>query len=269
MARPRNAERVDVLLGVERAATLLQRFTLDKPVVDLRQTAKLLDIPRSTAHRLLRSLEAGGFLIYEAPRQTYRLSLAVARLGHVALAGVDLRLVARPHLHQLVDKIGESAFLLVVEKRSAVVIDIVASDAPLRLTFPVGTPWPLHAGAANKVLLAHLPEETVAEVLSGSLPRITSRTITDPHRLRAELALIRRRGFAYSVGELTPQIAGVAVPILGAGQLMGALAVAGPASRLTAARIPQSVTLLKQAAHTMTHALEGTGNHHKRRRWKE
>ncbi len=269
MARPRNTERVDVLRGVERAATLLHRFTFDKPVVDLRQTARLLDIPRSTAHRLLRSLEAGGFLIYEAPRQTYRLSLAVARLGQVALAGVNLRMVARPHLRQLANKTGESTFLLVVEKRSAVVIDTIASDAPLRLTFPVGTPWPLHAGASNKVLLAHLPEEIVAEVLSGPLRRITPRTIADPHRLRAELALIRRRGYAYSVGELTPQIAGVAVPILSAGHLMGALAVAGPASRLTAARIPQSVALLKQAAQTMMHALEGTENHYKRRRWKE
>lgn len=268
MARPRNAEPVDVLRGVERAATLLHRFTPDRPVVDLPQAARLLDIPRSTAYRLLRSLEAGGFLIYDAPRQAYRLSLAVARLGQVALAGVDLRLVARPHLRRLVDETGESAFLLVAERRSAVVIDTVASDAPLRLTYPVGTPWPLYAGASNKVLLAHLPEETVAEVLSDPLPRITPRTITDPHRLRAEIARIRRRGFAHSVGELTPGIVGVAVPILSGGQLMGALAVAGPVSRLTAARVPQSVTRLKQAALSITHALEGAGNHYKRRGWK-
>lgn len=262
MARPRNAEPVDVLRGVERAATLLHRFTPDRPVVDLPQAARLLDIPRSTAYRLLRSLEAGGFLVYDAPRQAYRLSLAVARLGQVALAGVDLRLVARPHLRWVVDETGESAFLLVAERRSAVVIDTVASDAPLRLTYPVGTPWPLYAGASNKVLLAHLPEETVAEVLSGPLPRITPRTITDPHRLRAEIARIRRRGFAHTVGELTPGIVGVAVPILSGGQLMGALAVAGPVSRLTAARVPQAVARLKQAALSITHALEGAGNHH-------
>src|SRR3989337_2675655 len=142
MARPRNPEPVDILRGVERAAALLQRFTPDRPVVDL-------------------------------PRQTSRRSLAVARLGQAALAGVDLRLVARPHLRRLVDETGESSFLLVVEGRSAVVIDTVASDAPLRLTYPVGTPWPLYAGASNKVLLAHLPEEIAAEVLSAPLPRIT------------------------------------------------------------------------------------------------
>lgn len=268
MARPRNAEPADVLRGVERAAVLLHRFTPDRPAVDLPQAARLLDVPRSTAYRLLRSLEAGGFLIYDAPRHAYRLSLAVARLGQVALAAVDLRLVARPHLRRLVDETGESAFLLVAEGRSAVVIDTVASDAPLRLTYPVGTPWPLHAGASNMVLLAHLPDETVAEMFSAPLPRITPRTITDPRRLRAEIARIRRRGFAHSVGELTPGIVGVAVPVVSGGQLMGALAVAGPVSRLTTARVPQSVTRLKQAALSITEALEGAGNHHKRRGWK-
>jgi len=268
MARPRNAGSVDVLRGIERAAALLHGFTPDKPAVDLPQAARLLDVPRSTAYRLLRSLESGGFLVYDAPSQTYRLSLAVARLGQVALAGVDLRLVSQPHLRRLVEETGESAFLLVVEKRSAVVIDTVASDAPLRLTYPVGTPWPLHAGASNKVLLAYLPEETVGEVLSGPLSRVTVRTTTDPHRLRAELAMIRRHGFAHSVGELTPEIAGIAVPILSGGQLIGALAVAGPVSRLGAARVTQVVRRLKQAALTITHALEGTSNHHKRRGWK-
>lgn len=269
MARPRSAGPVDLLRGVERAVALLHRFTPDHPAVDLAQAARLLAVPRSTAYRVLRSLESGGLLVYDAPRQSYRLSLAMARLGQVALAGMDLRLAARPQLQRLVAETGESAFLLVAEGRSAIVIDTVASDAPLRLTYPVGTPWPLHAGASNKVLLAYLPDDRIAEVLAGGLPRVTPRTTTEPGRLRAELARIRRRGFAYSVGELTPGIAGVAVPILAGGQMLGALAVAGPASRLPAARVPYAAGRLKQAAQSITQSLEGVGNHHHRRRgWK-
>lgn len=248
--------------------TLLQRFTPERPAMDLPQAARALAVPRSTAYRLLRSLEAGGLLVYDAPRQSYRLSLTMARMGQVALAGVDLRLVARPYLQRLVAETGESAFLLVVEGRSAVVIDTVASDAPLRLTYPVGTPWPLHAGASNKVLLAHLPAEIMAGVLSGPLPSVTPRTLTDSSRLRAELARIRRQGFAHSVGELTPGIVGVAVPVLSGGQLLGALAVAGPVSRFGTGRVPHAVTRLKHAARAMADALEGAGNHHhKRRGW--
>jgi DNA-binding IclR family transcriptional regulator len=258
-----------LLRGVERAVALLQGFTPQRPAVDLPRAARALDVPRTTAYRLLRSLESGGLLVYDAPRRSYRLSLAMARLGQVALSGMDLRLAARPQLHRLVTETGESAFLLVAEGRSAIVIDTVASDAPLRLTYPVGTPWPLHAGASNLVLLAHLPEERIADVLAGALPRVTPRTTTDPARLRAELARIRRRGWAYSVGELTPGIAGAAVPILAGGQLLGALAVAGPASRLSASRVPYAVERLKQAVQTMAQLLEGVGNHHQRRRgWK-
>lgn len=269
MARPRSTGPRDLLRGVERAVTLLQRFTPEHPAVDLAETARALDVPRSTAYRLLRSLESGGVLVYDASRRTYRLSLAVARLGQAALAGMDLRLVARPQLQRLVAETGESAFLLVTEGRSAIVIDTVASDAPLRLTYPVGTPWPLHAGASNKVLLAYQPEDRIAEVLAGPLPRVTPRTTTDPARLRAELARIRRRGFAHSVGELTPGIVGVAVPILAGGQLLGALAVAGPVSRLPASRVPHAVRHLRQAAQAIAQALEGVGNHHHRRRgWK-
>jgi len=266
MARPRG-DGGDVLRGVERAAALLHRFTPDEPALDLPQAARTLGVARSTAYRVLRSLEAGGLLVYDASRRAYRLSLALARLGQVALAGVDLRLVARPHLRRLVEETGESAFLLVAEGRSAVVIDTVASDAPLKLTYPVGTPWPLHAGASNKVLLAYLPDDVVEEILAGPLPRVTARTETDPGRLRADLARIRRRGFAYSVGELTPGIVGVAVPVRSGGQLLGALAVAGPASRLPASRVPPIVARLKRAAAEMTDALEGAGNHHRRRGW--
>lgn len=256
MPRPRRSESADVLRGVERAVALLNRFTAE-PALDLDGAARHLNVPRTTAYRVLRSLETGGLLVYDPERRAYRLSLAVARLAQAALSRVDLRSVARPYLERLARDTGESAFLLVVQGRAAVVIDTVPTEAPLRLTYPVGTPWPLHAGASNKVLLAHLPPEMVEEILAGPLPRVTPRTTTDPGRLRAELDRIRRRGYAYSKGELTPGVVGVAVPILYSGQLLGALAVAGPASRLPATRVPTVVRQLKAAAADVLRELGG------------
>ncbi len=256
MARPRRPEPTDVLRGVERAVALLNRFTAD-PVLDLDGAARHLNVPRSTAYRVLRSLETGGLLVYDRERRVYRLSLALARLGQAALSRIDLRSAARPYLERLARDTGESAFLLVVQGRAAVVIDTVSSDAPLKLTYPVGTPWPLHAGASNKVLLAHLPPEEVDEILSGPLPRVTPRTTTAPDRLRQQLSRIRQRGYAYSRGELTPGVVGVAVPILCSGQLLGALAVAGPSSRLPPARVPAVVRQLKAAADGVIQELTG------------
>jgi len=256
VARPRRSEFAEVLRGVERAVALLNRFTVE-PSLDLNAAARHLNVPRSTAYRVLRSLETGGLIVYDRERRSYHLSLALARLGQAALSRMDLRSAARPYLERLARETGESAFLLVVQGRAAVVIDTVTSEAPLKLTYPVGTPWPLHAGASNKVLLAHLPPEVVDEILAGPLPRITARTTTDPGRLRAELERIRRLGYAYSKGELTPGVVGVAVPVLYGDQLLGALAVAGPSSRLPGARVPAVVRELRVAAEGVLRELAG------------
>jgi DNA-binding IclR family transcriptional regulator len=267
MARPRTREPEDLLKGVERAVTLLNLFTSERPTLDLAGAARALRTPRSTAYRVLRSLEASRLLVYDGSRRAYRLSLALARLGQIALASVDLRAVARPHLRWLVEETGESSFLLVVEGEAAVVIDTVETDEPLKLTRPVGTPWPLHAGATNKVLLAHLPQGTQAAHLCRPLARMTPRTVTDPRRLAADLVRIRRRGYAYSVGELTPNVLGVAVPIQSGGRLMGAVAVAGPTSRVGPRDVPRMVARLREAAAGIIHDLEGAGTQIKSRRW--
>ncbi|MDR7419507.1 MAG: IclR family transcriptional regulator [Armatimonadota bacterium] len=267
MARPRTQDTEDVLKGVERAVALLNLFSIERPTLDLPGASRVLGIPRSTAYRLLRSLEAGHLLVYNERERSYRLGLAVARLGQVALASVDLRAAARPYLRGLVEETGESSFLLVVEGNAAVVIDTQETGEPLKLTRPVGTPWPLHAGASNKVLLAHLPDDAQAEYLRRPLARITPRTTTDPRRLARELARIRRRGYGVTTGELTPGVVGVAVPILSGGRLLGALAVAGPVSRLSNARIPRIVARLRAAAAGIVRDLEGTGTHTTSRRW--
>lgn len=257
VARPRTLEH-DGLRTVERAAEVLRQFSCDGPALGLQELARSLGLPRSTAHRLLRSMEAAGFLVYDPESRTYRLGLWLARLGEVAMASVELRTAARPYLQSLAAETGESALLLVVRGSSAVVIDVQESQSPLRLTLPVGTPWPLHAGASNRVILAFLPAHEREEILRQPLDRITQRTITDPDRLRRELHWVRHRGFAYSVGELTPGVAAVAVPILADGRLLGGLAVAGPAARLTRGRVPGVVRRLQEAAAAIARNLYGS-----------
>lgn len=267
MARPRTQGSTHTLKSVERVAALLNHFSPERLTLDLPAASRALGAPRSTAYRLLRSLESSGLLVFDETRRTYRLSMGLARLGQVALAGVDLQAVCRPYLRRLVEETGESSFLLIVEGGAAVVIDTQESESPLKLTRPVGMPWPLHAGASNKVLLAHLPPDAQVAYLRGPLARMSPRTITDPKRLVLELAKIRRQGYGVSTGELTPGVVGVAVPILSGGRLMGALAVAGPVSRLPNHRVPKIVARLQAAVASIVRDLEGTVNHIRSRRW--
>lgn len=248
MPRLRKGEPQPELQSVDRALALLELFSPARPRLGVAQVAGELGIGKSTAHRLLSTLAARGYLLYDRDTRLYRLGLAVVRLAHAALAAFDLREVARPHLRWLALETGESAFLLVEREGSAVVLESVESEQPLKLTLPAGLPWPLHAGASNKVLLAYLPEDRIERYLAGPLPRVTERTQVDPDRLRTELAAIRRRGYAYSDSELTPGVAAFAVPVIAGGQLLGAVAVAGPTVRFTAARRPEILAAVQRAA---------------------
>ncbi|MFZ5822936.1 MAG: IclR family transcriptional regulator [Bacillota bacterium] len=232
MPRPRLGPPESQLQSLDRALAALELFTPDRPALDLSEVAARLGAGRSTVHRLCSTLVARGYLTYDQRTREYRLGLAAIRLGNAALAGLDVRQAARPHLIRLAELTGEFTFLLVAQDDSAIVVDRVEGSHPLRLTLNPGAPWPLHAGASNKVLLAHLPADRVDTYLSRNLTRVTERTPVDPEALRADLLQIRAQGHAFSVGELTPDVAAYAVPILDGENLLGGLCVAGPASRL-------------------------------------
>jgi IclR family transcriptional regulator, acetate operon repressor len=220
------------LQSLDRGLAALELFTPAHPSMGLAEAACALNASKSTVHRLLSTLIARGYLTYDPRLREYQLGLAVVRLGNTALATLDLPRVAQSHLRRLAEATRESAFLLVVSGASAVVLDQVVSGQPLRLTIQPGLPWPLHAGASNKVLLAHLPPEEIAAYLSGPLQRVTDQTCAEAEHLQEELRRIRQAGFAWSAGELSPDVGAFAVPILDGEELVGGLAVAGPTGRL-------------------------------------
>lgn len=104
----------------------------------------------------------------------------------------------------------------------------------------VGTRWPAHATSTGKVLLAAARGSGEPGRLAHRLRRVTSRTITDPARLERELDRVQERGWAAAVEELETGYVAVGAPILDhAGRALAAISVGGPASRLTARRIPR------------------------------
>lgn len=232
MPRQRLRDPVSQIQSLDRALAALELFTPHRPFLTLGEAVNLLGVGKSTIHRLFTTLVARGYLSYNPHLREYRLGLAAVRLGNVAVSGLDLRRVGWPHLRRLQEETGESTFLLVEDRNSAVVIDWVESGHALKLTYRAGLPWPLHAGASNKVLLAFMPEERRERYLSRPLDRVTERTQTDPALLRLELARIREQGYAGTAGELSPDVAAFCVPILDGRELIGALAVAGPTTRM-------------------------------------
>ncbi len=249
-------ERSQRLQTVERALRLLSLFTVKTPEWGLSDAARELGLPKSVTFRLVETLAFYGYLSQNPENKRYRLGLQVLSLASIVAESLDLRQVALPYMNELARLTGESVFLIVVENESAVTVAKVDSDNPVRVHMTLGNHVPLTLGASNKALLAFLPPERVEKILSKPVPPITGRSPADPAVLRQELKAIRARGWAYTVGEVTPDVAGLGVPILDRrGTLLGGITLGGPVTRLTKEKARQMVPELQRTTRLIATAL--------------
>jgi IclR family acetate operon transcriptional repressor len=187
-------------------------------------------------------------------RGPYRLGRGLVRLAHLALASVDVREPARTLLGELVARTGETATLSLpgAGPGEAVTVDFLRSTASVASDAALGRPSLPHATATGKVVLAF----RAAGMPPGPLAALTPRTITNPDALAREVAAVRERGWAESVGEREPDLHAVAVPVLGVGgELVAVLGVQGPAARLDARRRRAAREALHEAAAELARRL--------------
>lgn len=230
---------------LERALAVLDRFTESEPEWSTGGLAGAVGLPVSTTYRLVNSLEAQG-LLRPVSGGRYRLGAAAVSLGYRASAGFDLRRDLHAQLEQVAGTTRETALLSVLEPRRMGVLCIDRVEAPqqLRLSLEIGTVVPLHAGATSKALLAFLAPEIQEQVLSHPLAKVAGGTVTDPDKLRSELAAVRQQGWAASREETNDGAWGVAAPVLSRDG--GALAVIGMAAPLT--RLSEPIELAARDA---------------------
>jgi DNA-binding IclR family transcriptional regulator len=235
--------------SVARALALLD--ALAEGPAGVNALARRIGVNPSSASRLLATLERGG-LVDREPGGPYRLGMHLVTLADRALARLDVRDLARPQLRALVEQTGETATLSVPAGDEAVTVDFVPGEASVISMARVGRPSIGHATAAGKVLLAF------GDAQPGTLEPYTERTITDPQRLAAELAVVRRQGWAEAEGEREPDLNALAAPVVGrGGALVAILGLQGPGGRLTAARRRAVLPVLLDAAARVSRALGG------------
>jgi DNA-binding IclR family transcriptional regulator len=249
-ARIRTAERTaDILLCfLERGAELR--------VTDIVARVKL---DKGTTSRLLSTLAARGLVVKDALTRRYRLGPAIFALGNAANGQNNLAQLALPALTYLRDASGESSSIDVLVGDSRVCLAQVESRHDLRRVIEVGRPLPPYAGAAGKILLAHLADAALEPLLQRiELARLTPNTITDRHSLARELKKVRRNGYAIGRSERIPGGAGVAVPVHGPrGEIVAALAISMPSSRYEPERLSVYLRWLAKASRQIGTALGG------------
>jgi DNA-binding IclR family transcriptional regulator len=243
---------------LDRTFTVLALFTAERPEWTTTEIARASRLPIPTAHRILATLRAHGFVARDDATKRFRLGPAALELGERARAVVDLRSVALPVLRRLAQETGETALLTVLSDGHdlSVCVERVESPQPLRLSVQPGRQLPLHAGASQKILLAYLSDQEIDRVLAEPLERLWRATIVEPDALRADLADIRTKGWATSFEETNAGAWGLAVPVLdGAGRVVAGVGLAGPSARLGQEEIAAHLQSLGDAANEISRTL--------------
>ena len=236
---------------------VLDMFQMDRQVVTVTEIARELGIHKSTASRIASNLILGGYLVPATQGTGYRLSGKLTRLGAIASADTDLLTASSGHVRALVEDVGETCHVGVLEGHEAVTVVLVDGSYSVRLHSWVGKRSDAYSTAMGKVLLAGLPEPTLDMLFPGrQLKKQTAHTIATVAGLKEQLAQVRGQGFALDDEELEPGLRCVAAPIVDhSGSTVAALAIAGASSRLTTARIDTYIARVRACAAKISESL--------------
>jgi DNA-binding IclR family transcriptional regulator len=243
--------------AIERAFAILDSFTADEPELGLTELAGRVGLHKSTVHRFMVNLEAGGF-VERSPRSgRFRLGLRVLELGGLVMQRMNLWEEALPFLEELVGDTGETGHLAVLEDGEAIYIERVEARRALRINAAVGTGYPAHATNLGKVLLADLPTSAVSKIVDKrGLARFTPNTITTRIDLDAELERIREQGFGIDDEEYDEGLRCIGAPVFDhSGRAIAALGIGGPANRVTPERVGPLAERVLQAAGGLSRRL--------------
>ncbi len=246
--------------SVDRAAALLLALGECQGEAGVTELARRLGLHKSTASRLLATLQKRGLVEQDEESGKYRLGLVVIRLAERAERTLDLRGISMPELERLARLTHETTGLGILE--SDALLTVAQADGPNLIAVGdwTGRSTPLHCVASGKVLLAAVAEREVLRIVRRGLISYTERTITELEPLLEELARIRRRGYATALGEYEMGLNAVSAPVRDArGNVVAAVDIWGPAFRLTPRRIPELAVQAREAAAAISVRLGGPG----------
>jgi IclR family KDG regulon transcriptional repressor len=219
---------------VDRVVDILETFPRLGPELGVSDISRALGLKKATAHRLLASLRRRGVVSQDPVTRRYRLGLKLWELGSMATTQVDWIDRVKPFLQQLTDATGETTHLAVLSDGQVLYVDKVESSHSLRMPSQVGRRLPVHCTGIGKAQIAFLPDEVLRGLVTRrGLAAMTPRTITDLEALRAELAVIRERGYAIDNEEIEEGLTCIGAPIRDhSAHVVAAISIAGPSSRL-------------------------------------
>ncbi|MGP9844475.1 IclR family transcriptional regulator [Brachybacterium sp. 107] len=234
--------------SVDRAAQVLEIIARDGES-SVGRIGRELEVHGSTASRLLASLAAHDLVERLEATGTVRLGVGVLRLAAATRSRLDLTAQAGPVCDALAEELGETVNVAVYRDGAAINVYQAQGTSTVAMHNWIGDRTVLHATSSGKMLLAHLEQDAIEDLLASPLERFTEHTITGATVLREQLQQARENGWAQVVEEYEDGLNAVAAPIRGpAGDVVAALSVAGPTYRLAPGSLPATARVLLRAA---------------------
>jgi IclR family acetate operon transcriptional repressor len=244
--------------ALARGLVVLGLFDVEHPAWGLSDIAERTGISKTTAYRMVRTLETMEYLAYDAQTERYHLGPATIPGAYLALSYVGFVRTAHPFLEELAEATGETVELTVGAAVGAVVVDEVATAHPFRLNRPIGRILDSMANSSFRMHVAFRPIAEQRRIVGSGPARLTPNTITDPAEIMKRLESERSAGLSYDIEEQDLRVCAVSASILERdGSLKAVLTLVAPAERFGSRERKRKSEALRSTAAEMTKSLGG------------
>jgi DNA-binding IclR family transcriptional regulator len=221
-----------VVRALSRGLHVLALFNVDHPEWSLNELAKATKLHKATTYRMTRTMEAEGFLVFDADSGNYHLGPAVIPLSYLAQTQSELERMAKPFLEKLAAESGETANLAVETEDTFIVIGSVLTSHTFKPSLPIGRVLTDLSNAHSKLSVALKSPAERARFLNRPQPACTKYSLTDCKQIEAELERVAEEGVAYDMEEHGLGVCSVAAPVFGPkGLLIATISVVAPKER--------------------------------------
>jgi DNA-binding IclR family transcriptional regulator len=246
--------RVQVL---DRALGILDVLGAEKADCSLTELCAALRLHKSTVHRLVMVLERHRLVDKSPDTGRYRLGFKLFELGSKAIAALDLREHARPHLNRVLKETEETVHFCILDQGEVLYIEKMEPQRSVRMASSVGRRAPAYCTAVGKAMMAELPEGEVDEIVQRyGLKQITTKTITTAAGLKSNLRIIRARGYAIDNEENEEGVRCIGASVRDyLGRPVAAISVSAPSFRMTKGAIQLIASAVMRGASALSREL--------------
>jgi len=241
-----------------KALSVLEVVAASSQSISISEVAEKVHVDRSTAYRMLGTLQEAGYVTQDDATKRFKLSYKVISLSRNLMADNEITSLMHRTLRNISDATQETVGLSILDGLQTVLVQQVRGMQRVNVTFHVGDRSDLHCTSIGKVLLAYQDSLYVERVIANGLTKRAVNTITDPRELRTELHRIRTQGYATDNLELADDMRCIAVPIFESGErVIRGFSISGPATRFTLEKLDQLKIPMLEAARELSEQLGG------------